>query len=324
MNDNSLQVTILERAKQFLGMQGQSSNATDLYTLLVHYRNQMHPDRYADSELKKSAEERFKQTEQLIQELRMYIETEIITMPPALLECNSASYDYFHSLSSLDVAMQQIDELKRNLETKDWHIEQLEKKLADKSDKKFEDERKRLESLYKISGKGWTSLGITLALTASITIMTKIEDVSTKIKRYFPVDEKYFNYLILFFLIIVIALAIKRIIENSVMKRRVREVCSTKTPVDFVRKLEKYWEEDVYNFDEEVAEFTEYQVFQFLYGSEHWWKKWLSALGFVYFQVQTVDQLKDFFISTLLHKELATISHADGLDRTFKIRRKRR
>ena len=65
---NELQRSLPERAKEFLQVEGERS-LFELAELLRQYRNDTHPDRFQDQELKKQAEIRFKDAQALLDEL---------------------------------------------------------------------------------------------------------------------------------------------------------------------------------------------------------------------------------------------------------------
>ena len=76
----------------------------------------------------------------------------------------------------------------------------------------------------------------------------------------------------------------------------------------------KDWEDD------KTKDFSEEDVFSFIYGKKTKIKKTFAYLGFKLFQVETIDRLKNFFINSLLNKQLIKISLAKDLDRTFTIK----
>ena len=314
--NNQVQLSILQRVKGLLGVQDECS-ATELYSRLREYRKQTHPDRFTDDKSKDYAEAKFKEAQELLPELFRYIQDEALHKTPAELALYKPIYDHVFTQAALDNARNEIDGLKQKLQLSDQNVAELNKKLADRKNQEFESERKRLEGLYKPGGRTWASLGITLLLSGTLTVMTKMEEVSAKLKRYSPVNDDLLNkYLFCLFLLILILVA-KRLAESAVMKRRVREVCSAKAPIEFLKYLEQN------SYDDSIEYFTEYQVFEFLHGPKNLWKTILSLLGFVHYQTETIEQLKSFFISSLLQKELISISYAEGLDRRFSIRKKR-
>ena len=315
MNEQ-LQVRIVQRVRQFLGVEEECS-ASELYSKLHEYRNQMHPDRFTDGARKEHAETKFKEAQNLLPELCRFIQDEVLRRTPTDLALYKPVYEHVFTQNALDAASKEIDDLKQQLEWRKHEMDSIKEQLADRKKQEFDAERTRLESLYRPSGRSWASLGITLLLSGALAVMTKIEEVSAKLKKYSPVDDEVLNTALFLAFLTILVLMVKRLIENSIMKRRVREVCSAKAPIDFL----KHVSEETSTGEPEY--FTEYQVFEFLHGPKRWWKSALSLLGFVHYQIETVDQLKTFFISNLLHKELVTISHAEGLNRSFSIRKKR-
>jgi len=311
--NKSLQINIVKNVRDLLEIQGECST-TELYRLLREYRNQIHPDRYSEESSKKIAEVKFKQANQLLQELFLYIQNESLNRTPTELVLYKPIYDHVLTQAALDRSQEEINDLKQRLDLRDWEIDRLKKQLDDKEKQEFEDERKKVESLYTMSRRGWASMGIALILSGLLTIMTKIEDVSAKLKKYSPIDEKYLNLFLFIVFITVLMLTLKKYVENKIMKRRLDQVCSAIVSNGFIAYLEQK------SRGKEVKDFNEYEVFEYLYGPKHWWKKILSACGFVHFQINKIEQLKDFFISNLLRKRLVSISYANKLDRSFTIK----
>lgn len=314
--NKQMQVNILQRVRKFLGVDEECS-ASELYSRLREYRNQMHPDRFTEDEAKEHAEAKFKEAQQLLPELFRYVQDEALHRTPAELALYKPVYDHVFTQAALDAARSEIDDLKQQLEWRENEVERLEGQLNDRKNQEFDAERRRLEKLYKPGGRTWASLGITLVLSGALAIMTKMEDVSAKLKQYSPVDEKLLNNCTFGLFLLILLLAAKRFVENVIMRRRVREVCSVKAPIDFLNFLSGR------RAAEDVEHFSEYEVYEFLGGNALWWKRALGVCGFVHFQIETIDELKSFFISSLLKKELISISYAEGLDRRFSIRKKR-
>lgn len=284
----------------------------------------MHPDRFIGDEAKYHAEERFKAAQELVPELLRYVQDEVVQLTPTELAPYKPVYDHVFTQAALDSALSRIEGL--NLEIKDlerqveWHkqrVDDLNTKLGDKKNDEFEAERLRLEKLYGTDGRTWASLGILIVLTGTMGIFTRIEEVSTKMRRYSPVYENVLNNCLFGIFLIILFFALKRFVENLIMKRRIREVCSVQAPIDFLAFLTRGRNEVI------VEKFSEYEVYEFLNGPSRWWKRVLSLLGFVHYQIETSEQLKNFFISSLLKKELISISYAEGFNRWFLIRKRR-
>lgn len=316
MNDQ-IQVSLIQRVKTFLGINEECS-ATELYNRLREYRKQTHPDRYTDKEQKKDAESRFKDTQGLIDELFQFIQDETLQRSPTDLSLQKPLYDNVFMQQELDIRLKEIEKLKQKLEWRERDINKLKKQINDQSAQEFIEERKRLENLYRPKARNWASLGAVLLFSSMIAVMTKVEDASVKFKKYSPIDENILNTIIFIILLIILFLTAKRLLENTLMKQRVRDVCSAKARIEFLKYITDQSESDKLEY------FTEYQVFEFIRGKKRWWKVLLSTFGFVHFKTETVDELKDFFIESLLKKELISISHAQSLDRKFSIRSKER
>lgn len=71
----SIQKSILQRARDFL-QTADTVSATELYTQLEQYRNEIYPDRFIDDETKKNVEQRFAEAQNLLTELFHFIQAE--------------------------------------------------------------------------------------------------------------------------------------------------------------------------------------------------------------------------------------------------------
>ena len=81
--NKQLQVSIVQRVRQFLGVNEECS-ASELYSNLREYRNQMHPDRFTDDASKEHAETKFKESQKLLPELFRFVQDEALhRTPPA-------------------------------------------------------------------------------------------------------------------------------------------------------------------------------------------------------------------------------------------------
>ena len=115
-------------------------------------------------------------------------------------------------------------------------------------------------------------------------------------------------------------LVVKQYIENKILSQKVSDVCAPSFSKEFWAYLSniKEWEDD------KTKDFSEEDVFTYIYGKKTIIKNILGKIGFKLFQAETIDRLKNFFISSLLNKQLIIISLAKDLDRTFTIKEGRR
>ena len=203
-------------------------SATELFSILRDYRKQIHPDRYTDEASKQEEEKKFKEAQQLLDELYLYIQNEALHRKPSDLVMFKPVYENILTQAELDKAHNEINDLKQIIESKEWEIEKLKGQIEDREIKEFEKEKKQLESLYTTSGHKIASVGTALLLSGLLLVMTNIENISEKIKKYSPIDDKYLNIIIFTIFIVLLLLALKKLIENIMIKRRVWQACSTR------------------------------------------------------------------------------------------------
>jgi hypothetical protein len=71
--------------------------------------------------------------------------------------------------------------------------------------------------------------------------------------------------------------------------------------------------------DAAILEFSEVEVFDFVSGRNHWFKKISRLAGFQIFRPETANGLKDILIHNLLNKKLINVSKAEMMQRYFTI-----
>ena len=192
----------------------------------------------------------------------------------------------------------------------------LNKALTKKQNLELENENFELKQLYKPSKQKLASLGILFLLSSSFAVMTKIEEVSLVIKKFSPLPESILNKVIFYLFIFMLIIVVKQYIENKIISQKVSEVCSPKYSKRFWNYLNIFKDWD----DDKTKDFTEEDVFSFIQGKNNNIRKIFASLGFKIFQIETTDRLKNFFINSLLNKQLIEISLAKGLDRTFTVK----
>jgi len=313
--NKDLAIDILRRVKEFLQINEEFSSI-ELLSLLKDHRKRIHPDKFTDKEASKEAEEKFKQLNELVEELDRYIEIEKLSRGAKELALYEPLYDNVALQKEIEKANEKIETLESDNEKLEKENKELQQTLEEKKINELSKEEKELRNLYKPSSQKLASLGIVFLLSLALTIMTKIEDVSAMIKKYSPIDDQTINKGIFFIFIILLVAIIKQYTEHLMFRRKVAMVCSPKFSKSFLKYLSliKEWDE------EKPKDFSEADVFSFISGAETKWKRLLSFLGFNLFNDETCDRLKDYFINSLINKKLIRIHHAKDLDRTFTIR----
>ncbi|MGD8305563.1 MAG: hypothetical protein PVF17_02825 [Ignavibacteria bacterium] len=306
---------ILQRVKEFLDIEEELS-ATELYTKLREYRNHIHPDKYTDENVKKGAEEKFKEAQTLLDELYKGIETEKLKRSSKEIVSNKSTYDFVYLQRELDVNTKTISEQKIKIENCEKLIKALQQELERKNDLEFRNEIEYLEKLYKPSTQKWASVGLVFLLSSTLFSMTKIDDVSNYIKQYSPISEFYINTALFIVFVIMLLLTIKQYFDHKIIEKRIGEITSSKHSAAFMEYLndKKDWRY------RHPKSFTENDVFEFLSAQPNKYRKYISWLRLKIFNTSTQDRLKNIFISNLLSKKLIDISSANSLDRSFIIK----
>lgn len=311
--------SIIQKVKEVLQIEEELSSI-QLLKLLKDYRNKMHPDKFTEKVARKEATEKFKDLGNTINELNRFIENEKLHRSAKDLALFEPLYDNVSLQSQLEEANDKIEELDRQLKDLKEQNSILNESLSKKQNDELEKKNLELKQLYKPSRQSLASLGILFLLSSTFTVMTKFEEVSLLIKKYSPLQENLLNRIIFGVFIFMLLLVVKQYIENKILSQKVSNVCSPSFSKKFWSYLGniKEWE------DNKTKDFSEEDIFSYIYGKKTIIKNILGKIGFKLFQVETIDRLKNFFISSLLNKQLIKISLARNLDRTFTIKEGRR
>lgn len=317
---NELQKTLTERAKELLKSDGDHS-LFEIAQLLRQFRKSTHPDLFQNEELKKQAEIRFKDTNALLDEVEKQLEVERFNRQPADVALYKPLYDIINLQSELDKTNKELEDAKSELSDAKSELlsereknDALRKELQTKNDDSVIAEIKHLQSVYKPSTRKYASLGLAIVLSGALSIMLQMENVSNILKKYSPFGQQYISTGLFFCLLLFLFIMFRKLWEREYIRGKSEEVCSPKFAGDFMEYLKI-----VRHSDEPIFEFSEVEVFDFILGERQWLKSIVSFFGFQIFRRETVNQLKDIFIHTLLNKKLVDISRAEGMQRYFKI-----
>ena len=314
MNDK-IDKSIIQEIRDILNLKEECS-PSELYTLLVNYRNHLHPDKFIEESAKNTAEEKFKEAGKLLTELFKIIEIEKLNRNSTELTLFKPVYEQVYLLRELEVLKERNHELEDNISSFKYQVDTLNEKLDEQTEKKYIEHTKYLESLYKPSLREWTSITILFLLTIASEAMSKIEEVSLFIKRYSPLNETFINLILFIVFVLLIISTIKLYFESKIVKRKVKEMNSSKYAIDFMDYLKNKYPLE----DERTIKFIENDAYNFICGNDTRIKRFFSLIGFKVYQIDTIDLLKNCFIDNLLRKKLIEISNAKLLDRTFSIK----
>lgn len=314
MKDN-IEKNLHIRAKEFLQIDEECS-LFELFERLREYRNSIHPDKFQDEVTKKEAEEKFKEAQNLWQELKRAIEREKLEKKSTEVQYYKSVYENVDLIKELDAARIKNSELEAIIAQIKHERDGLEKELSEKQTELVEEELKKIEAIYKPTKLSLTSLGISTILVSLLAIFSQVESVAEKIRLYSPISDSVFNFIVFSVFVLLLVLNVKKYSELKFIKRKAIQICSPKIVKGFRDFLfEKYT-------DKERGNFSELDVFEFLESKNPAYKKYLSIIGIRIYDIETLDNLKNVFINNLILKKLITISVADELVRTFSIKMK--
>lgn len=303
--------SIIQTVKDELQITDELS-AAELYNILYDYRNSQHPDKFIADERKKEAEEKFKRLHTLLQELANFIEKQKQQSKPSEIIPFQKDYEIVKSKQQSINNEEIIKNLQQINNANEREIKRLKKVILELQGNKADEKTNNLIKHYKPSKKSILSQGIIFLLTLIIGTLTKVEEIASILKKYFPFDTSNINY-ITFSILVFIPL---KILKSYLEERQIEKFANLVRTQIFIKKFLNYL---IINNSKNT--FTEINVFDFL-TSELAPKNAIMKLIkriFNTYNDTTIDSLKDIFIFNLLNKQLITISNAEHLDRNFKI-----
>ncbi|TLX72386.1 hypothetical protein E9993_17770 [Labilibacter sediminis] len=307
--------SIIQKVKDAIQVDSELES-NELYDLLFDYRNTQHPDRYNDDELKKTAENKFKELNNLLDELARHIELEKQQRKPSELIPYQKQYEVTKFKQSVIWQEEELEKLKEKIESKDLRIEKLEEIIVNLRENKSEDLTKELIESYKPSGRSKVYSGLTFLLIFVYGILTKSEDILGILKKYSPLDIEVLNTIVFSTFIFMIILFAKKYIEEKLIKSISKSIISPRIINQFKSKLPEK-EENKSQF------FSESLVYDFIiekYESKNFIVRFILKRLFPIYSEISLINLKDIFVYNLLNKQLIEIYNSKELDRWFRVK----
>ena len=309
------QKNLVQRAKDLLQIDGECS-IFELNDHLREYRNEKHPDKFQDDELKKKAEVCFKEAQSLLDEFEKQIQLDRFNRKPAEMVVYKPLYDAVQLRNDLDKLKKETEALQGELKSEQETNADLRKKLVEKEDSSLKQEIEHLKSLYKPSAQKYASLGLGIVLTGALAVMSQMEAVSDVVKKYSPFGEKYTSTTLFVCLLLFLAVTLRKLWEHGYIRWKSEAVCSPRYAACFMEFLK-------HTKDEPIMDFSEIESFNFIAGNPHPLKRFTRMFGFKIFREDTISQLNEIFLHNMLNKRLIEISRASGFQRLFSIRSER-
>lgn len=212
MNEN-----IIDQVKEALGINSDYSYIK-LLEKLSKKRAECHPDRFKDFEEKQAKEEEFKTLNNLLIQLKKYLEQNNRNLPtvPGFEENQDYSLQLIQAISKISDLNDEIYSLNKKIEEKESEIKYLTNKINSLEEKKYEEEsdniKLSLQEIYKSSIQGKITSGLSLL----ILIITQINSVKKILINIF--DNQTF---IMAFILCIFIVSLLNIIYKSLLKYRI-------------------------------------------------------------------------------------------------------
>src|ERR1035437_3544506 len=285
-------LSVIQKVKNALDITD-DFDALTLYDLLYDARNNSHPDKYSE-ETKDEAEEKFKKLNQLLNELKIYIDQERLNKKPSEITLYQDRYNL------IQIKKHSID-LEEANEKQKKEIDSLKLKINDNIDSKEEvnlnnlkEAQSDLEKLYIPKKSKFILISLNVVFIIFLNIATKINSLKEKLIDIFPFESKYLNFILFGILIIItINFVINRIKLHKV-KRISEELISPRIIKEFYTRYKK---EGPINYYKSIY-FTESDVTEFI-GHQYSKRRYLKSLAyyiediFVISDDKSINHLRD-------------------------------
>lgn len=213
-----LEKSILQKVKDKLRI-NYEIDTIKLYDLLNKKRINSHPDKFLDSNLKKKANEDFKEFNSLLSELHTFIQSENSKKTSGELIIFEKEYELINKNQIIIDLEEKIKNLDYSLENKNSEIKALKKALENLKANDLKEKTQELIELYKPTSKNLFSLGISIAIALILGIISKVDKVALIIKKYFPFDPKILNIIIFTVLALIILNYVHKIFEGNLIEK---------------------------------------------------------------------------------------------------------
>ena len=302
---------IIEKAKELLNI-SYDIPLSELYNQLWELRNTYHPDKFLSSEAKTKGEKSFKEIGALLNNLHKFIENEKLENDKTKIIPYDEKYEIIKLKQENLNNDQELNSLKVENDYLKTEIKNLENKINEIISKKAKEKEEELMLKYRSSKKSVISIGIIITLTALVSILTKIEEVTNIITKYSPINEDLLN--IIMFIVFIITVII--CIEKYLVKNYINKLSNIIQTSPFTKKF-------LITLDGNQDYFSEFNVITYIrheLSPRSIFKKMLIR-HFNILSIDTIDSLKDIFIYHLYEKSLIEFQDAHCLDRFFRIKK---
>jgi hypothetical protein len=311
------QIKLLQHAKEILCVDGECS-IFELHERLRAFRNDTHPDKFQDEQLKKDAEARFKDVQSLLDEFDKLVQLDRFKRKSSELAVYKPLYDTVQLSSDLDKAKTEIEGLKTELKNEKELTDDLKKQLVKKEDESLKNEIEHLKSLYKASPQKYATLGLGVVLTGALLVMSRIEAVWQELTKYSPFSEKNTKLYLFIIFLTFLGVTLRKLWEHGYIKWKSEAICSPRCAATFMDYLKQFR-----GANAPICEFSESESFSYIKGQNGILKRCCRLLGFKIHREDTIAQLNNIFLQNLLNKRLIEISNAEDFQRHFTILSKR-
>ena len=296
---------IIDQVKETLGLNGDYSYIYLLETLSKK-RAECHPDKFHQIEQKQAKEEEFKHLNNLLIQLKKYLEQNNNQLPAVsgYEETDNYSLQLIKAIGNISDLNDKICSLERDTELKDYEIKSLTAKINDLEDKKYEEESANIKSSLQEIYKSSIQSKITPGISFLVLVFTQMKSVKNSLVDIFG-NQTFITIIVLCIFIV----SLLNIIHKSLLKYRISYLQNKLTNVCNLNDLSLHYRNSI------KLCFTENDIVEYI-------KKKMTLLDEIIFwgNDETVyRQLTNFVILHLNQKQVIKSVRIEKLIHVFEI-----
>lgn len=296
---------IIDQVKETLGLNGDYSYIY-LLEMLSKKRAECHPDKFHQIEQKQAKEEEFKHLNNLLIQLKKYLEQNNNKLPviSGYEEKDNYSLQLIKAIGNISDLNDKICTLEKDIKWKDYDIKILTDKINDLEDKKYEEEsaniKSSLQEIYKFSIQSKITSGISFL----VLVITQMKSVKNNLIDIFG-KQTFITIIVLCIFIV----SLLNIIHKSLLKYRISYLQNKLTNVCNLNDLPLHY------INSNKLCFTENDIVEYI-------KKEMTLLDEIIFWGNdeiVYRQLTNFMILHLYQKQVIKSVRIEKLIHIFEI-----
>ncbi|RXG20329.1 hypothetical protein DSM02_2500 [Leeuwenhoekiella polynyae] len=327
----NLELTIIEKIKKELNISDEVS-IIELHDKLYKERNLTHPDK-VDEKLKEKAKERFSILNNLLKELKIYIDRHNLKSSSSLILFEN-DYEKINDRSKILRLEKDILDLKKVIKKQEKENKKLKSTLKKIQKDKSQELTDKLKNYYEPKRSSFLVLGISAFLLILINISVQIQRLSAIFLDFLPIKLDYFNLV----LIIILGFIFLSLLYKNFKYRKIQNITEELKSPSFIttfchiyaKEHEDYFETKFF-LESSIERSITNRHANKKFKNQSWHKKdriikriievledrIKNPIGIN--DQKSLNYLKDIFIYNLITKGYIRFGKSNNLDREFLI-----